>query len=87
VRAGAGMVKTSTGFHAAGGATLEAVRIMRRVVGARAGVKASGGVRTPEEARQMLLAGADRLGTSSAAGWGVVLDRRLDEYLAGEHLR
>lgn len=87
VAAGAGMVKTSTGFHAAGGATVDAVRLMRRVVGARAGVKASGGVRTTAEARQMLLAGADRLGTSSAAMWGPALDRRLDEYLAGEDLR
>lgn len=86
VAAGAGMVKTSTGFHPAGGATLDAVRLIRRAVGGRAGVKASGGVRTAEEARQMLLAGADRLGTSSAVGWGAALDRRLDEYLAGEDL-
>jgi deoxyribose-phosphate aldolase len=84
--AGAGMVKTSTGFHPSGGATVDAVRLMREVVGDRAGVKASGGIRTLDDARRMLLAGADRLGTSSAAGWGRVLDRRLDEDLAGHDL-
>ena len=82
---GAGMVKTSTGFHPGGGATVEAVRLMRSVVGDRAGVKASGGIRTSAEARRMLEAGADRIGTSAAAGWGDALDRRLDEYLAGDH--
>lgn len=67
--AGAAFVKTSTGFHPAGGATVEAVALMRRVVATRAGVKASGGIRTVEDARRMLLAGADRIGTSTAAGW------------------
>jgi deoxyribose-phosphate aldolase len=66
---GIGMLKTSTGFHPAGGATPEAVRLLREVAGSRAGVKASGGVRTPEQAIAMLRAGADRLGSSSAAGW------------------
>jgi deoxyribose-phosphate aldolase len=42
---------------------------MRRVVGAKAGVKASGGIRTEDDARRMLLAGADRIGTSAASGW------------------
>ena len=84
VAGGARMVKTSTGFHPAGGATVEAVRLIRSVVGTAAGVKASGGIRTPEDARRMLLAGADRIGTSAAAAWGEALYRRLDEYLAGE---
>lgn len=70
LEAAAAFVKTSTGFHSAGGATVEAVTLMRRVVGERAGVKASGGVRTVEDALKMLLAGADRLGSSGAAGWG-----------------
>ncbi len=80
---GAMMVKTSTGFHPGGGATVEAVRQLRRVVGSRAGVKASGGVRSAEDARRMLLAGAERIGSSSAASWGEALHRRLDENLAG----
>ncbi len=70
VGAGAGMVKTSTGFHSAGGATLEAVRLLRRIVGNGVGVKASGGIRTAEQAVLMLAAGASRLGTSSAVHWG-----------------
>jgi deoxyribose-phosphate aldolase len=69
VAAGAGMVKTSTGFHLAGGATMEAVALLRRAVGDRAGVKAAGGIRTPEQALVMLAAGASRLGTSRAALW------------------
>jgi len=70
LEAGAAFVKTSTGFHPAGGATVEAVTLMRRIVGDRAGVKASGGIRTAEDALRMLKAGADRIGSSSAAGWG-----------------
>ncbi len=65
--AGARYVKTSTGFHAAGGAAVEAVRLMRRAVGPTVGVKASGGVRTAEQALAMLAAGADRIGTSGSA--------------------
>lgn len=61
--AGASFVKTSTGFGPAG-ATVEAVSLMRRTVGNRLGVKASGGIRTLEDARAMLDAGASRLGTS-----------------------
>jgi len=64
VAAGAAFVKTSTGFLGSG-ATVERVRLLRSVVGDRAGVKASGGIRTLEAARAMLAAGADRLGTSS----------------------
>lgn len=66
VEAGADFVKTSTGFST-GGATVEDVELMRRVVGSpsRVGVKASGGVRSLADARTMLQAGANRLGTSS----------------------
>lgn len=63
-RAGADYVKTSTGFST-GGATEEDVKLMRRTVGAEMGVKASGGVRTNEDAMRMLDAGATRLGTSA----------------------
>ncbi len=61
---GADFVKTSTGF-AHGGATVEDVRLMRQVVGERLGVKAAGGIRTREFARELVDAGASRLGTSS----------------------
>lgn len=67
--AGAAYVKTSTGFHASGGGTVEAVRQMRDVVGDRCGVKASGGIRTVEEAIAMLRAGANRIGASGTASW------------------
>ena len=67
VAGGAGFVKTSTGFHPGGGATTEAVALMRRTVGPAIGVKASGGIRTAEMALAMLAAGADRIGTSAAA--------------------
>ena len=65
-QAGAAFVKTSTGFGG-GGATLEDVKLMKRVVGsAGIKVKASGGVRTHEDAWRMIEAGADRLGASSS---------------------
>ena len=67
---GAAFVKTSTGFHPAGGATVEAVAAMRTAVGPRFGVKASGGVRTADAAVAMLAAGANRIGASSLAGFG-----------------
>lgn len=60
-KAGAAFVKTSTGFST-GGATLEDVKLMRETVGDRLGVKASGGIRTPEFAQALLEAGASRLG-------------------------
>ncbi len=63
--AGADFVKTSTGFGP-GGATLEDVALMRRVVGPSIGVKASGGIRTLEQAREMIAAGATRLGTNAS---------------------
>lgn len=65
-RAGADFVKTSTGFHPAGGASEHAVALMRRTVGDRLGVKASGGIRTREAAEAMVAAGANRLGLSSS---------------------
>lgn len=85
IDAGALFVKTSTGFHPAGGATVQAVEQMRRIAGERAGVKASGGIRTIEDALRMLRAGANRIGTSSAAGWGAVAAGApsLQELLAG----
>jgi deoxyribose-phosphate aldolase len=64
---GANFVKTSTGFHKAGGATIEAVTAMAAAVGGRLGVKASGGIRTAETALAMIAAGATRIGTSSTA--------------------
>ena len=65
-QAGAGFVKTSTGF-AAGGATVEAVTTMRAAVGDRLGVKASGGIRTAEAFQAMVTAGANRIGASAGA--------------------
>ena len=65
--AGADFVKTSTGFHPAGGASVEAVRLMAETVGGRLGVKASGGIRTTEAALAMIDAGATRLGLSGTA--------------------
>lgn len=62
--AGADFVKTSTGFHGAGGATIQAVKTMRATVGDRLGVKASGGIRDLETALAMVDAGANRLGLS-----------------------
>ncbi|OBI95342.1 deoxyribose-phosphate aldolase [Mycobacterium asiaticum] len=69
--AGADFVKTSTGFHPAGGASVRAVEVMAATVGGRLGVKASGGIRTAADALAMLDAGATRLGLS---GTRVVLD-------------
>ncbi|MGC4123138.1 MAG: deoxyribose-phosphate aldolase [Myxococcales bacterium] len=63
--AGAAFVKTSTGF-AKGGATVEDVALMRRIVGEDMGVKASGGVRSLDDAQKFVAAGADRLGASAS---------------------
>lgn len=63
--AGAAFVKTSTGFGK-GGATVEDVALMRSVVGADLGVKASGGVRTAEDVARMAAAGANRIGASAS---------------------
>jgi deoxyribose-phosphate aldolase len=69
--AGADFVKTSTGFHPAGGASVRAVALMAETVGGRLGVKASGGIRTAADAIAMVDAGATRLGLS---GTRAVLD-------------
>jgi deoxyribose-phosphate aldolase len=64
--AGADFVKTSTGFFG-GGATVEDVKLMRQTIGGNMGVKAAGGIRTYADAVAMIEAGANRLGTSTAA--------------------
>jgi deoxyribose-phosphate aldolase len=69
--AGTDFVKTSTGFHPAGGASVRAVELMRAAVGPGVEVKASGGIRTTADAVSMLDAGATRLGLS---GTRAVLD-------------
>lgn len=66
-RAGADFVKTSTGFHPAGGATVHAVEVMHAAVGGRLGIKASGGIRNTATALAMIGAGATRLGCSASA--------------------
>jgi deoxyribose-phosphate aldolase len=65
--AGADFVKTSTGFHAAGGASVHAVALMAATVGDQLGVKASGGIRTYEQAAALVAVGATRLGLSATA--------------------
>lgn len=64
--AGADFVKTSTGFHPAGGASVHAVELMAATVGGRLGVKASGGIRDWDTAVAMVQAGATRLGLSAS---------------------
>ncbi|WNG93413.1 deoxyribose-phosphate aldolase [Mycobacterium sp. ITM-2016-00318] len=71
VDAGADFVKSSTGFHPSGGASVRAVELMAATVGPGVGVKASGGIRTADDAVAMLSAGATRLGLS---GTRAVLD-------------
>ncbi len=80
VAAGADFVKTSTGFHPSGGASVHAVALMRATVGPDIGVKASGGIRTADAALAMIAAGASRLGLS---GTRAVLDG-LDGVVAPE---
>ncbi len=65
--AGADFVKTSTGFHPAGGASVHAVELMAATVSPRLGVKASGGIRDTATALAMIAAGATRLGLSGSA--------------------
>jgi deoxyribose-phosphate aldolase len=86
VAEGVDFLKTSTGFSV-GGATVEDVSLLRGVAGGRCGVKASGGIRTLEAVRDMLEAGASRIGTSS----GVAIlhsyteqQRAVEDYLAGQ---
>jgi deoxyribose-phosphate aldolase len=62
MEAGAAFLKTSTGWH--GGATVADIRLLKAVTKDRVGIKASGGIRTYNEARELILAGASRLGTS-----------------------
>ena len=64
MKARADYVKTSTGFHPAGGASVHAVEVMRAAVGPTIGVKASGGIRTADFAAELIAAGASRLGLS-----------------------
>ncbi len=71
--AGVDFIKTSTGFST-GGATPSDVSLMRGVVGARCGVKASGGIRTLAETRAMLEAGANRIGASASVAIVEALD-------------
>lgn len=63
--AGAHFVKTSTGFGK-GGATVEDITLMRQIVGKDMEVKASGGIRTTDDAKKMIKAGADRIGASAS---------------------
>ncbi len=76
--AGADYVKTSTGFGPEG-ATIEDVALLRRTVGDKLGVKASGGIRTLDEALAMIEAGASRLGTSSTSAILAELRKRRGE--------
>ncbi len=80
VMAGADFVKTSTGFGG-GGATVHDVALMRRVVGPDVGVKASGGVRSYEDAQAMVKAGATRIGAS--AGVAIVRQERGEQVAGG----
>lgn len=64
--AGADYVKTSTGFHPTGGASVDAVRLMHATVGGRLGIKASGGIRDAATALAMVEAGATRIGCSAS---------------------
>ena len=66
VEGGADFVKTSTGFHPAGGATEHAVRLMSQTVGPDVGVKAAGGIRSYQQACALVEAGATRLGLSAS---------------------
>lgn len=70
--AGAAFLKTSTGWH--GGATVEDIRLLKEITRDRVGIKASGGIRTAEQALDLIVAGATRLGTSR----GVDLLRQRD---------
>ena len=64
-KVGVDFVKTSTGMHRAGGATVEDVKLMKEYA-SHCGIKAAGGIRTAKQALEMLEAGADRIGTSSS---------------------
>lgn len=75
-QAGVDFVKTSTGLHPAGGATVEDIKLMKEAApGCK--IKAAGGIRTAEQALEMLAAGAQRIGTSSGV-------RIMEEFKAGQ---
>ena len=76
MQAGADFVKTSTGFST-GGATIQDVKLMRRVVGDKVGVKASGGIRDYDTAIAMINAGATRIGASSSVA--IVKNTRIND--------
>jgi deoxyribose-phosphate aldolase len=78
--AGVDFVKTSTGFHPAGGATVEDVKLMKETA-PRCRVKAAGGIKTAQQALAMLSAGADRIGTSA----GVAIIEEMREHDRGIH--
>ena len=78
VRAGADFVKTSTGFST-GGATFEAVALMKETVGDRCRVKAAGGISSLEDAEHFLALGAERLGTSRIVKAVKALESRQDQ--------
>jgi deoxyribose-phosphate aldolase len=78
--AGVDFVKTSTGFHPAGGATIEDVRLMKESA-PKCKVKAAGGIKTAQQALAMLSAGADRIGTSA----GVAIIEEIREHGRGIH--
>lgn len=84
--AGADFVKTSTGFHPTGGASVHAVRLMAETVGGRLGVKASGGIRDGAAALAMIEAGATRLGLSGTAAVldGVAAGATAADHVAGD---
>lgn len=71
----AAFVKTSTGFGT-GGATIEDIALMRKIVGEDMGVKASGGIRTKEDAEAMIKAGANRIGASASVA--IVTSKRME---------
>ena len=84
--AGADFVKTSTGFHPAGGASVHAVRLMAETVGGRLGIKASGAIRDGAAALAMIEAGATRLGLSGTAAVldGVAAGATAADHVAGD---
>lgn len=72
--AGADFVKTSTGF-APSGAKVEDIKLMRKILPADVGIKASGGIKTYTQANELIEAGADRIGTSS--GIAILLESKM----------
>lgn len=73
LEAGAGLIKTSTGFGV-GGATINDIKLIKEIVGNKAGIKAAGGIKTLSQVKEMIEAGATRIGTSN----GVEIMREAD---------